>query len=358
MIEQNKPYYDFAVGPSTLHPDVSSWMQTFVEEGWGSCSHRSPRFNGLYFDMEEKLRELLGLPEDYYILISDSGSTIMEKLLQGLVREQTFHFVMGGFSQKQKTYAQRLGLQAQETVVDSGKSFYTPPSTIYPSTELICLTHCETSSGVKLSNTFLQELRAKYPDIPMSLDMVSTAPFTDLDLSQFESMFFSCQKLFGLPAGLGIWIIRKDLASMGANDINGGAHQRLSEYIENYNQLETVSTPNVLGVFLLEKVLTDFLKRGKSNIIQQLEHRKQALTEAIDQSPFVHNHVKDIADQSDSIFVADYIDSSVELRKLLKDNRLATSHGYQAAKYTQIRIANFPAIPDEAYEKLCKVLKG
>ncbi len=353
-----KVKYDFSVGPSALHESVAEGMQDFVQQQWGSTNHRSDRFMALYSDVVAKLKSLLGLSDDYLVLISDSGSTLMERTMQGLVSEQSFHFVMGGFSQKQQVYAERLGLRVQTAVAESGRGFDTVPKTIYPSTELICLTHCETSSGVQLSDDFLYGIKDQYPEIPMSLDMVSTAPFTDLDLSRIDSFFFSCQKLFGLPAGLGIWCIRRALASKGANDVNRGAHQRLSELVTNYDKMQTVSTPNILGVFLLDRVLSDFIQRGKQNILKHLRQRRHMLLEAIDQSPYVHNHVQNPKHLSDSIFVADYIATSDELQKRFKDAGIIVSEGYRVPKNTQIRIANFPAIPDEGYELLCEVLRG
>ncbi len=350
--------YDFSVGPSTLHPLVGEWMQDFFQKGWGALNHRSIPFMKMYERVVANLKVLLELDSDFMVFISDSGSTIMERQLLGLVHAQSFHFVMGSFGQKQKNFAQRLGLDAQSAEVASGESFDQVSSTIYPSTELICATHCETSTGVQLSNAWITALRRQYPDTPISLDMVSSAPFVDLDLNDIDSFYFSCQKCFGLPAGIGIWCITEDLAHHGANDINAGAHQRLSEYISNYERAQTVSTPNVLGVFLLDCVLQDYLVVGRQNIRARLGQRKTQLIDAIERSPFVKNHVKNIKDQSDAIFVADVIEPSNELYKILSEYKLIVSEGYGQNPNPQIRIGNFVAIPDEGILTLCKALQG
>ncbi len=355
---ENTIRFDFSVGPATLHSKVGVWMQRFVDEGWGSCSHRSEKFMQLYRSMQIALRKFTGLSDEYCIFLADSGSTIMEKLIQGLVQENCYQFVMGAFGQKQKIYAERLGKNVQDAFVPSGESFHSIPQTIFPNTQLISLTHCETSSGTQLSNQFLEQLRNQYPDIPINLDMVSTAPLTGIDLNLFESFFFSCQKIFGLPSGLGIWCIRRDLAAKGANNINGGAHERLSEYLKNYDKDQPVSTPNILGVYLLEKVLQDFLNTGKSTLIRQMKARKKLLIDAIDKCSMVTNHVKNIQDQSDSIFVLDLKSQDGKLQKRLLENGMVVSDGYRAAKNSQLRIANFPAIPDEAYDLLYKILSN
>ena len=40
----------------------------------------------------------------------------------------------------------------------------------------------------------------------MAVDMVSSAPIPEIDLDLIDTAFFSVQKAFGLPAGLGVWI--------------------------------------------------------------------------------------------------------------------------------------------------------
>ena len=41
----------------------------------------------------------------------------------------------------------------------------------------------------------------------IALDLVSSVPATPIDLSLVDTAYFSVQKCFGLPAGMGVWIV-------------------------------------------------------------------------------------------------------------------------------------------------------
>jgi phosphoserine aminotransferase len=41
------------------------------------------------------------------------------------------------------------------------------------------------------------------------VDAVSSLPYPDFDFTKLDSVFFSVQKGFGLPAGLGVWIVNE-----------------------------------------------------------------------------------------------------------------------------------------------------
>ena len=41
----------------------------------------------------------------------------------------------------------------------------------------------------------------------LAVDAVSSLPYPDFDYTILDSVFFSVQKGFGLPAGLGVWMV-------------------------------------------------------------------------------------------------------------------------------------------------------
>ena len=53
----------------------------------------------------------------------------------------------------------------------------------------------------------IHKVAKQYPDKLIAVDAVSSAPYGDLDYRLLDIVFFSVQKLFGLPAGLGILIV-------------------------------------------------------------------------------------------------------------------------------------------------------
>ena len=40
----------------------------------------------------------------------------------------------------------------------------------------------------------------------LAVDAVSSLPYPDFDYTKLDSVFFSVQKGFGLPSGLGVWM--------------------------------------------------------------------------------------------------------------------------------------------------------
>ena len=90
--------------------------------------------------------------------------------------------------------------------VAAGEGF-SHPLEVPSSTEVIAVTHNETSTGVSLPLDFIYSFKTKHPDALLVVDAVSSLPYPDFDYSKLDSVFFSVQKGFGLPAGLGVWMV-------------------------------------------------------------------------------------------------------------------------------------------------------
>ena len=75
-----------------------------------------------------------------------------------------------------------------------------------------------------------------------------------MDFTQVDGAYFSVQKGFGLPAGLGILIMRRDLEFKGQNI---SPHRNFKSMINSADQYQTMETPNVLDIYLLAKISKD-----------------------------------------------------------------------------------------------------
>jgi len=334
----------FTVGPSAIYPQVPQWTTEYFEQGLGSVSHRSKTFQSMYQTLDSQLRVLMNIPESHAIFIASSGSEIMERILQNCVQKASFHFVNGSFSKKFYDYALRLGISAEKYEVDFGKDFDEIPN-ISKDIELIAITQNETSTGIKTSEEFIHEIKRKYPTKLLAVDTVSSAPFVNLDFSFVDICFFSSQKAFGLPAGIGIWIIRKDLAEkLVAQKIyqGKGAHNTLGDYLKNYENFQTPSTPNILGVYLMGKVAENMNLCGRVSLFHDMIEKKKKL-EII----FTHNayltQVNNHTHGSDTVIVAEFLKPKNEVLKLLSTHQIVCSSGYGPFKETQLRFSNFPA---------------
>lgn len=347
----------FTVGPAAIYPGCDLWTAKFYEEGLASESHRSVIFQSIYQELDENLRILMTIPDSHAIFIANSGSEIFERILQNCVEKSSFHFVNGSFSKKFYEYALRLGFDAKIEKAQVGFSFNSMPD-IQNQVELIAITHNETSTGLKVSESFIHTIKDKYPTKILAIDIVSSAPFADLDYQKVDMSFFSSQKAFGLPAGLGIWIINKDLArNLIDKNISKGAHNTLNDYMMNYVKFQTPSTPNVLAMYLMSKVAKEMNKIGRVSLNNELVEKKQFLVNLFSDNPWVQLETK-LELCSDTVFNVKLLkEKSVVIHHLLR-NKIICSEGYDIFKETHIRFSNFPANSWENIEYLSKVLKN
>ncbi len=346
----------FTVGPSAIYPNVDKWTQDFYNFGYASEYHRSPVFKCIYQHLIEQLSTLMNIPSTHSIFIASSGSEILERILQNCVQNASFHFINGAFSKKFYDYALRLGIHTNKF---EAEYFDSEIPEIPEDAELICMTHNETSTGIKTKEEYIHAVKNRYPNKILAVDCVSSAPFVYLDFSNVDIAFFSSQKAFGLPAGLGIWIINNELAQNLADknySQNRSAHNILGDYISNYKTLQTPSTPNVLGMYLLGKVAQDMNHRNMDSLmIEMLEKKKyvQSLFEINDWVSLLHNHTY----SSDTVIPVQLLKNQKDILDLLLKRNIICSSGYGPLSDSQLRISNFPANTWQDIEKLSNALK-
>jgi phosphoserine aminotransferase len=351
---------NFTPGPSQLYFTVEDHVRTAFREGIPSISHRSKKFESIYREASDGLRELLNLPSNYSVLFTGSANEIWERIIQNLVEEESFHFVNGSFSKRFHEIAQLLQRKPQHVKADFGKGF--SDTTVVPSTtELIAVTHNETSSGVSLPLDFIYELKAKNPNALLAVDAVSSLPFPDFDYNQLDTVFFSVQKAFGLPAGLGVWLINdRCVAKAEALQAKGvciGSYHSIPSLHSHAVKFQNPETPNVLGIYLLAKVVQDFNRRGIKQIRQETSYKAEVLYQALDQHPSIKAFVEEKQFRSQTVIVADCGEHTEKITAELKAKGLHPGSGYGNFKASQLRFANFPTHSKEQYELLADTLQ-
>jgi phosphoserine aminotransferase len=346
----------FTVGPSAIYPNVDQWTNEFYQNGYASVYHRSSIILSIYHHLDEQLRLLMNIPSTHAIFLLGSGSEIMERILQNCVSKSSFHFINGAFSKKFYDYAKRIGLDAQKYEADSFTDFY---PTVPPEAELICITHNETSTGIKTNEGYIHNVKKKNPQAILAIDTVSSAPFVDLDFSLVDMAFFSSQKAFGLPAGLGVWIVNRNLAeNLAAANYSDkrSAHNTIGDLLKNYKTFQTPSTPNVLGIYLMGRVAQDMNQRGLGELKKEMLDKKNFLQSLFTMNDWLglsHNHVN----SSDTVLCMYPLKPIEEIRSLLLKRNIICSEGYAENRDKQLRFSNFPANSWKDIEYLAQVLK-
>lgn len=352
----------FTPGPAELYPTFYQHLQTALDEQIGSISHRSQKFRDIYKFTDGQLRTLLNIPDSHGIFFTGSASEVWERLLFNCVEHESFHLVNGSFSRKFYDYANSLHKFAHILEKPFGEGFDYTEIDVPEYAEMICVTHNETSSGVQLRPADIHKLKRKYPKKLVVVDMVSSAPYPDLDFSLVDSAFFSVQKAFGMPAGLGVWIASQGCLEKAERlkkyeNLTIGAHHTLPTLWENYKKFETPATPNVLFICILGKIAEDFNKIGIDTVRKQTEEKARMLYKFLDGSDAYEPFVKQERHRSQTVVVTSTNKPSAEVIAAAKSEGMVIGSGYGKFKESQIRIANFPATSAEQIDALITQLQ-
>jgi phosphoserine aminotransferase len=342
----------FAPGPSELYFTVEDHMRQAFREGIPSISHRSNTFEAFSQRATEGIKTLLHVPHGYHIFFTASATEVWERAIQNLTATTSHHYVNGAFSKKFYEIAGQLGRQATKTEVPAGLGF----SEVSPqAAELIALVANETSTGVTTGNDFFRQVRAQHPQALLIVDAVSALPYQQIDYSLIDACYFSVQKGFGLPAGLGVWMVNDrcvEKAKTLAAKQSVGSYHSIPSFLSFEDKHQTPSTPNVLGIYLLSRVVEDFLRRGIDIIRKETEYKSAILYQALQAHALIKPAVEKPEWRSKTTIVANTGDYTTKLNQYLENQGLSPGDGYGSGKKTQLRFANFPAHSKETFEKL------
>jgi phosphoserine aminotransferase len=349
----------FTPGPSELYFTVPDHLRSALKENIGSISHRSSAFQKIYKNCIEELEKLLNIPSDFEILFASSATEIWERSLQNLVSEKADFFVNGSFSEK--FYHTGEALLKHTTRHDAENYTWNNKfSKIDYATEFIAIAANETSIGMCTGMNEISTIKKAHPDKVLAIDVVSAIPYYEIDFAHCDMAYFSVQKGFGLPAGLGVWILKKSLIEVAAKkglEDHISPHRRLSEMHKMAVKNQTTETPNVMAIYLLGKVCEDMNRRGIDQIRIETNYKAAVLNQAIEQSSLLDFLIQEERYRSKTTIVAAC--KGIEAQSIidhLKNFGMIIGSGYGNNKNKHIRIANFPAHSKESIEQLADEL--
>jgi phosphoserine aminotransferase len=354
----------FTPGPAELYPTVEQHVRSALDEQIGSISHRSAQFRKIYQHADEQLRTLLNVPKTHAILLTGSATEVWERVLMNCVEHESFHLVNGAFSQKFYDFALELGKYAHRFEKAPGEGFdygEIMEHGVPDYAELVCVTVNETATGAQMRTVDVHKFKRSHRSKLFCVDMVSSAPYHDIDFELIDSAFFSVQKAFGLPAGLGVWIVNEkclDKAErLRRSDCTIGTYHSLPTLWKNYKNFETPETPNVWNLYLLGKVAEDFNRIGIENLRKETDAKAKLLYGFLEKDPRFEPAVRNPVHRSATVVVANVkTGKPADVLEKAKKAGFIVGGGYGGSKDRQIRIANFPATSPEQVERLIEVL--
>lgn len=350
----------FTPGPSGLYYTVEQHLKQALKTGIGSISHRSQQFRNIYKEADNNLRSLLQLPGNYTILFTNSASEVWDLSTESLVNEKSLHFVNGAFSEKFYNVVKDSGKTALLSESEWG---YFPEIdfNLVKQADHIGVTHNETSTGVSTPLEVIYKIREANPEAIISVDAVSSLPYLDIDYAKIDALYVSVQKCFGLPAGLGVWLVN-DRALKRAEEVNKGnkgmkSYHNLLALAKYAADFQTVSTPNVLNIYLLSKVAGDMLNRGIQMIRSEIKYKAAVFYKMINSHDKLKPFVTDKSLRSDTVIVLNSGEHTKGIIDYLATKNMIIGTGYGKQKADHVRVANFPTHSKEQFEMLTDLVE-
>lgn len=346
----------FTVGPTEMFPEIKTYAQMATKDKIFSVSHRSKEFTIIQLQTCNELKKLLSIPKDFHIFFVSSATEAMERVIQNLVCKKSFHFVNGYFADRFFNIAKQLKKNPESINSDYGSGFDFNNVKIPDDAELICLTQNETSTGVAINMKSIYALKKKYPHIPIALDVATGVPYEKIDFSKVDIAFFSIQKGFGMPPGMGVIIIKKECIKktemMLEKGYNIGSYHNFLAQAVNAEKYETPVTPNLPAIYMLGKISKLLNERGTDKMRKDTEKKAKMLYNFFEKHRFVRPFVKDIELRSKTTLVFESVIETDAIIKKLSSKGFVLSYGYGNYRNSHIRIGNFPVHKPEEVEKL------
>jgi phosphoserine aminotransferase len=351
----------FTPGPSQLYPTVKEHINTALDLDITSISHRSDHYKEIHKATVDGLDELLNLNNQYTVFFGGSATEMMERVLQIRLAKHSVHLVNGAFSKRFYQFARAENLDTTVLSKKDGNGFDMPMDEFPEHADVLCLTHNETSTGVVTPLSFIESVKLKSPKLKIILDVVSSIPVIPFNEAAVDCAFFSVQKGFGLPSGLGVLLMKntflREVLSVG--DLGyGERYHSISSWYKYGCKYQTPETPNVFGIYLLGKIIQDMLAVGIDKIRTDTIHKFNLIKKMVQAHPDLSMFVSLEKFQSPSVSAINVRGGSQRIVSKLMTKGMQIGFGYGRYKMDQIRIANFAAHSIKDIKTLCDAINN
>lgn len=352
---------NFYPGPSKVYPQLKSFAEEAFESGILEQNHRSQPFMDMLKEAISLLKNHLNIPEEYKVYFTSSATECWEICAQSLIRGKVQFLYNGAFGKKWFKYTV-TNPQINSTINYKlpeirGTRFYINQKIeeveIDPNNEILCWVSSETSNGTHTSNESIKRLKEKSPNALLLIDATSSLGGENYEIADADVWFASCQKCFGMPSGLGIMIVSPK-ALLKAEEINERNHYNSLIFIEeNFKKYQTNFTPNILGIYFFKRLLESL--PNVTSLSENLAKRSKRIYDFFENNPNFTLLVENGNTRSSTVVAIVPLEMAKAI-EFFKENNIIIGKGYGEWRENTLRIANFPAIPDEDFEELFSVL--
>lgn len=257
------PVYNFCAGPAMLPPEVLERLRADLTDWNGlgrtvlEVSHRTAAYQALQARAIDNLKQLLGVGEDYTILLLQGGASGQFAMLPYNFLRQgsaTDYVVQGYWGERAAQQAARVG-RVRTLREPTGWD----PAAVY-----VHVTTNETIAGTALPEAF------EAPPVPLCADMSSDILSGPRDYRRYALFYAGAQKNLGV-AGLAVVVAEKEFLSHARRNLPA-----CFCYLEHARADGLYHTPNGFAVAALAHV-TDWMRQVGLDTLWARNARKAAL---------------------------------------------------------------------------------
>ncbi|PYK67425.1 MAG: aminotransferase [Verrucomicrobia bacterium] len=320
--------------------------------------HRGEPLKNLYREIHPRLQELF-LTEQPVFLSTSSAWGVMEAAIRNLVNKRVLCCMCGAFSDKWLDVARRCGKDAEPLRAEWGKHIdhkEVDRALTSGKFDTVTLIHNETSTGVMNPLPEICCTLAKYPDVALILDTVSSfsAVPIAMDALGIDVLLTGAQKALALPPGFSLFSVSEKAFARAEKQKDRGYYFDFLEFKKQQNEFMTPSTPSIGHIFALQSKLDEIFSE---TLPKRFE--RHARTNAL-----VHNWVSDrgfefFAEENFRSVTLTCVKNNrgTDVAKLVRDLRekhhLVIDGGYGKIKGQTFRLSN---MGDETEETVAHLL--
>lgn len=346
----------FSVGPARVVPAFMRYAKQAYSEGIISINHRSPAFASLWKCTKKLLHEKLEIPLDYQIICCSSATECWEIIAQSFTQKGSYHLCQGAFAQRWKEAAARLQKKSGEEHFGLEERC-TVPHLRSSDVDVLACTQNETSNGTRIETDTLRTLAStcRRAGILLATDATSSLGAVQLPWEALDLGFASVQKGLGLPAGLALLVVSPRAAARAAALGERAHYNSYLRIHEAFDICQGPYTPNILGIYLLMRSLSD------KALLPQVARR--TTLRACNWYSFLEKQGYDVLVKTPALRSETVIVLKGEKQRLqhlftyLGEKGFPLSPGYGAWGEHTLRLGNFPAIRAQEITKMQQALK-
>jgi len=250
----------FIPGPTWVRPAVFAAMNQPM------IGHRSPEYAELQARVTVGCQQLMQTQGDVFLSTS-SATGVMEGAIRSCVQSKSLHFVNGAFSHRWYQLAESCGKSPVLVEVNPGEAII--PELVLSSIErerpeAICLTHCETATGVLTPvSEIAKAVRAAYPEILIMVDTVSSLGGVDVQVDNWDVdvCLASVQKCLALPPGFSMVSVSARALEKAKSVSGRGMYLDFLTMQKFAHKNNTLMTPSIPHLYALDYQLDQILNQ-------------------------------------------------------------------------------------------------